>query len=898
MEMPNQMPRTMLSVAVFFVVATSAFASDRVALVIGNSSYKSSPLVNPSNDANAMADLLGKAGFSVTKQLDTNLIELQGAVDRFGATIRDPKVKFGLFYYAGHGFQQDWRNYLVPVSASIRTSADVPKQTVDVSHLLRYMEQSQGRSFLIILDACRDDPFAGAFKPPVPGLSQFDAPVGSLLAYATAPGKVASDGDGKNGLYTGYLLREFAVQGARLEDAFKRVRLSVRLASKGAQVPWESTSLEEDLYLFPHVSRSWSEADRDQFLEQEMTAWRRVKGTNDPEVLAGFIREYPSGSASELAQSRMNRLLAAVAAQERQRQQLAVEEAAKAKEELAAREEAARLQATKAEAARVAAQKAELERVRLAQIETEKVEAKRQQAAKEAAALAELARKAAETERLAQEELKRVAEYQQTVKLAEAKAELERVERARLESQRQKELARLATAEEARLTQERVQRDKEARQQAEKLAEAKVQADRVAEHARQSELQAQRAKADLERLHALQVQQEAEKRTKVAQAEAAREEAARLAVAQQQEEASRLAAAKAADAERLAQEELRRVVERDQAVKLVAANAELERVERARLESQRQKELELLAAAEEAKLAQERAQRDKEARQQAEKLAEAKAQADRIAEHARQSELQAQRARADLERLHALQAQQEAEERAKAAQAEAARADAARLAVAQQLEEAARLDAMRQAQLAQASEEQSQVALAPTPFFKGYDEHWRPYSLGDEFHMRVIDRHTGAEKPLAMKVTQVDSEGGQVFYNGGEFVSDMMGNTTTNLRGSFSTPRQFYPAELMVGKKWHTRFKQSRPNGITYTFQYDLKVVGKERITVPAGTFDAYKIEARGFNVELSAYLERNIWVAPGVNSDIAHEILVRLRNGAIDQYDRQELVSYVQAKH
>jgi uncharacterized caspase-like protein len=879
--------RTALMSLLWVACTLNAQANDRVALVIGNSSYKSSPLVNPRNDANAMADLLGKAGFKVTKQLDTSLNELQAAVDRFGVTIRDPKVKFGLFYYAGHGLQQDWRNYLVPVSATIRSSADVPKQTVDVSHLLRYMEQSQGRSFLIILDACRDDPFAGTFKPPVPGLSQFDAPVGSLLAYATAPGKVALDGDGKNGLYTGYLLREFAVQGARLEDAFKRVRLSVRMASKGAQVPWESTSLEDDLYLFPHVSRSWSEADRDQFLEQEMTAWRRVKSTNDPEVLAGFIREYPSGSASELAQSRMNRLLAAMAAQERQRQQLAVEEAARAKHELAAREEAARLQAAQAEAARIAAQKAELERVRLAQIEAEKVEAQRQQAAKEAAALAELARKAAETERLAQEELKRVAEHQQAVKLAEAKAELERVERVRLESQRQKELALLVAAGEARLAQEKVQRDNEARQQAEKLAAAKAEADRVAENARQSELQAQSAKAEMERLHALQVQQEAAERATIAQAEAAKKAVALAELAR-----------KAAETERLAQEELKRVAEHQQAVKLAEAKAELERAERARLESQRQQELARQAAVEQTRLAQEKLQRDSEARQQEEKLAAAKAQADRVAEHARQSELQAKNAKAEMERLHALQAQQEAAERAKAAQAEAARAEAARLALAQKQEEAARLDAMRQAQLAQASEAQSQVALAPTPFFKGYDEHWRPYSLGDEFHMRVIDRHTKAEKPLVMKVTQVDAEGGQVFYNGGEFVSDMMGNTTTNLRGSFSTPRQFYPAELMVGKKWHTRFKQSRPNGITYTFQYDLKVVGKERITVPAGTFDAYKIEARGFNVELSAYLERNIWVAPGINSDIAHEILVRLRNGAIEQYDRQELVSYVQAKH
>src|SRR5439155_12019338 len=112
---------------------------------------------------------------------------------------------------------------------------------------------------------------------------------------------------------------------------------------------------------------------------------------------------------------------------------------------------------------------------------------------------------------------------------------------------------------------------------------------------------------------------------------------------------------------------------------------------------------------------------------------------------------------------------------------------------------------------------------------------------------------------------------------------------------TFSSPRQFYPAELFVGKKWRTEFKQSRRSGLTYTFRYDLKVVARETITVPAGTFDCFKIEARGFNVPLGARIERNIWVAPGVSGDIRHEILVRLRNGAIEQNDRQELVSFKQ---
>src|SRR6185369_5772738 len=164
--------------------------------------YPNAALLNPRNDARAIADLLRQAGFAVDQRLDTSQSQLREAVTHFGESIKDPQVKFGLFYYAGHGLQLDWRNYLVPVSAKIASLEDVKQQTVDVSELLAYMDQAKGRNFLVILDACRDDPFAGSYRPPAKGLSQFDAPVGSLLAYATAPGSVALDGEGANGLYT------------------------------------------------------------------------------------------------------------------------------------------------------------------------------------------------------------------------------------------------------------------------------------------------------------------------------------------------------------------------------------------------------------------------------------------------------------------------------------------------------------------------------------------------------------------------------------------------------------------------------------------------------------------------------------------------------------------------
>ena len=187
-----------------------------------------------------------------------------------------------------------------------------------------------------------------------------------------------------------------------------------------------------------------------------------------------------------------------------------------------------------------------------------------------------------------------------------------------------------------------------------------------------------------------------------------------------------------------------------------------------------------------------------------------------------------------------------------------------------------------------------QREASPTPldsFFQGTDGYERRYTVGDRYAFQVIDRFTRAAKPLAMRVSSVDVSNDRVEFNDGESAADLMGNSLRNLRGEFDTPRQFYPAELTVGRKWRTRFKQSRPDGRVYTFAYDLKIVGKERVTVPAGTFDTYRIEARGFNVELGAYIERNIWIAPDVSADIAHETMVRTRSGYIDQYDRQELV-------
>ncbi len=220
----------------------------RHALVIGNANYASAPLLNSVNDATAVAKVLEKAGFTVDLKLNANQKQLQDAVSAFGDQLRTGGA--GLFYFAGHGVQIKGRNFLMPVGADIKREDEVPYKAVDVQQVLDKMETAKNRINVVILDACRDNPFARSSRSGSGGLGQLDAPIGSLVAFATAPGSVASDGRGANGLYTQHLLANLERPGVPIEEVFKRVRLGVRLDSNGGQVPWESTSLEGDFYFF------------------------------------------------------------------------------------------------------------------------------------------------------------------------------------------------------------------------------------------------------------------------------------------------------------------------------------------------------------------------------------------------------------------------------------------------------------------------------------------------------------------------------------------------------------------------------------------------------------------------------------------------------------------------
>jgi hypothetical protein len=292
--------------------ANRAIASDdasKVCLIVGNGAYPRMQLRNPVNDAQAMSDLFKAAGFQVDTQTDTTQRAFTEAIEHFGEAVRRASTKIAVFYYAGHGAQLEWRNYLLPVDAHVSTADELKSRCVDLGFVLSKFANTNDKTHIVILDACRNDPFGGSYRPAQSGLSQFDAPVGSLLAYSTAPGNVAFDGDGKNGLYTENLIRELSHHDARVEDALKRVRLNVRLASQGKQVPWESTSLESDVYLFDEGRKPLSDAEVEESVKADLANWMRIKSSHDAQDWIAYLRAFPNGRFAEIAQVRLSQLL-------------------------------------------------------------------------------------------------------------------------------------------------------------------------------------------------------------------------------------------------------------------------------------------------------------------------------------------------------------------------------------------------------------------------------------------------------------------------------------------------------------------------------------------------------------------------------------------------------------
>jgi formylglycine-generating enzyme required for sulfatase activity len=232
-------------------LTSSAPGSDRVALVIGNAAYRNAtPLSNSINDAVVMANALKSLGFElVGGKAQTNLDKnsLDNAIRKFGESIRGKTVAF--LYYSGHGVQVDGRNYLIPTSANVAAKTDVKYELVNVDNVLDDMNASGTKVNIIVLDACRNNPFGDkGLRGVESGLAVMDAPSGTLIAYATGPGRTASDGSGKNSPYTESLARVITEPGLDIEDVFREVGKDVQIKTGGVQVPWKMDSLTEKFY--------------------------------------------------------------------------------------------------------------------------------------------------------------------------------------------------------------------------------------------------------------------------------------------------------------------------------------------------------------------------------------------------------------------------------------------------------------------------------------------------------------------------------------------------------------------------------------------------------------------------------------------------------------------------
>jgi len=298
------------------VLAAPAAAEKRFALVIGNSAYRSvTPLDNPRNDAALMARTLADLGFTLIgggAQLDLDKQALDNAVQSFGQQIQGADV--ALFYYAGHGVQIGDVNYLVPVNANPTRQTDVDFQMMDINLVLHQMQGAGTRLNLVILDACRNNPFGGrSLRAASGGLAQMRAPEGTLISYATQPGNVAQDGTGGDSPYSMALAATIVRPGLDIFEAFNEVGLMVKRETGGAQQPWVSNSPIDGKFYFKSPPAAASSAGRTDQDNVEVTFWNSIKDGKNPQLFEAYLKRYPNGAFADIARIDLEQFKVAVA---------------------------------------------------------------------------------------------------------------------------------------------------------------------------------------------------------------------------------------------------------------------------------------------------------------------------------------------------------------------------------------------------------------------------------------------------------------------------------------------------------------------------------------------------------------------------------------------------------
>ena len=299
-------------------VASAQATEQRVALVIGNGAYKEGPLRNPANDATDIAATLRSLGFAVTLRTNADTRQMRTAIREFAQNLKRGGV--GLFYFAGHGIQsRSGKNYLIPVGADLREEYELEDDAVDANRVLAGMEDAGNRVNIVILDACRNNPFARSWRSASYGLAQMHAPTGSFVGFATAPGSIAADGTGRNGIYTKYLLENLNQGDSDIDKVFTRVTASVAKETGNKQVPWKSSSLTGNFYFSAPAAGGTQSATAApmqgaaaptfDLSANDRAFWDSVKDAKNADEFRAYIDEFPTGQFAKLARSRLDAIL-------------------------------------------------------------------------------------------------------------------------------------------------------------------------------------------------------------------------------------------------------------------------------------------------------------------------------------------------------------------------------------------------------------------------------------------------------------------------------------------------------------------------------------------------------------------------------------------------------------
>ncbi len=318
-----------LLVAPCLFMAAGAAADSRIALVIGNGAYTTiSSLNNPPNDAALTAKALTKTGFEVDQHIDVDAVAMRKAILQFGRKLRaaGPDA-VGLFYYAGHGVQASGKNYLVPIGTEIQDEAELSVLAVEMDWVIRQMEAAGNDINMVILDACRNNPFKSSFRNVSRGLAKITAPRGTYIAYATGPGDVAEDGAGENSPFTKAFAEHITTPGLPVETVFKRVRANVHEVTGRRQLPWSSSSLTGEFYFIepqtaalapqaapapavapapapqapPQAVRSFVDTGENERLFYE-TVNAMASGDGKVRALEAYLAKFPQGQFTMLAE--------------------------------------------------------------------------------------------------------------------------------------------------------------------------------------------------------------------------------------------------------------------------------------------------------------------------------------------------------------------------------------------------------------------------------------------------------------------------------------------------------------------------------------------------------------------------------------------------------------------